>query len=160
MSIRTLSLATGLVVLLPLAAMAQAPGGGHWHGRGGGDLSFLTGVQLTDAQKEQVHQLFHASHAQIGPLEQQIRSLHQQIENQLASTGSVDQAQLTSLEQQADQLRAQVDQQRLEIALQVRALLTPAQLAQAAQVHQQLQSLHAQMKSVLSQSQETTPAAQ
>ncbi|HUH84889.1 MAG TPA: periplasmic heavy metal sensor [Stellaceae bacterium] len=158
MSIRKVLLAASVAALLPLAAMAQG-GGGHWHRGHGGDLAFLAGVQLTDAQKEQVHQLMHTSFTQIKPLIDQLRSLRQQIGDQMASTGSVDQAQLTPLVQQLEQVRDQIDQQRVETALQVRALLTSEQLAQAAQAHQQLQSLHAQIKSVLSQG-KSAPSAQ
>ncbi len=158
MSIRKVLLAASVAALLPVAAMAQGRGG-HWQGGHGGDLAFLAGVQLTDAQREQVHQLMHASFAQMKPLEQQLHSLYQQIGDQMASAGSVDQGQLTSLLQQLEQVRDQIDQQRLEAALQVRALLTPEQLTQAAQAHQQLQSLRAQMKSVLSQG-HSAPSAQ
>lgn len=158
MSIRKVLLAASVAALLPLAAMAQERGG-RWHGGHGGDFAFLTGVQLTNAQKEQVHELMHTSFAQVKPLMQQLHSLHQQIGDQMASAGSVDQAQVTSLLQQLEQVREQLDQQRLETALQVRALLTPEQLAQAAQAHQQLQSLHAQIKSVLGQG-KGAPSAQ
>jgi periplasmic protein CpxP/Spy len=159
MSIRKLSIAAGLFLLVPLTAMAQGTGHpGHHRGPGRGDLSFLAGVQLTAPQKQQVHQLVHASYAQIGPLEKQMRSLNGQIADTLASTASVDQAQLSSLQQQVEQLRGQIDQQRLSTALQVRAVLTPAQLAQAAQVHQQLQSLHQQIRTVLSQAKGSSSA--
>jgi len=152
MSIRKVLLAASFAAVLPFAAMAEGPaGGGHWHGHNRGDLAFLTGVQLTDAQREQVHQLMHTSFTQIKPLEQQLHTLYQQIGDQMASTASVDQAQLTSLLQRAEQVRGEIDQQHLETALQVRALLTPEQLAQAAQAHQQLQSLRAQMNSVVTQ---------
>lgn len=150
MSIRKLLLATSLVALLPLGAMAQG-GPGHWHGRHGGELGFLAGVQLTEQQRDQMHQLMQASFGQMKPLLKQMHDLRRQLGDQLASAGSVDQGQLTGLQQQIEQLRGQIDQQRLETALQVRALLTPEQLAQAAQAHQQLQSLRQQMRNVLSQ---------
>jgi Spy/CpxP family protein refolding chaperone len=150
MSIRKLLLAASLVALLPLGAMAEGgPGGGHWHGRHDGDLGFLAGVQLTQQQRDQMHQLMHTGFEQMKPLMKQMHDLHRQMGDQLASAGSLDQGQLTGLQQQIDQLRGQIDQQRLETALQVRALLTPEQLAQAAQAHQQLQSLHTQMRNVL-----------
>ena len=158
MSIRKWMLATSLVALLPLGAMAEGgPGGGHWHGRHGRDLAFLAGVPLTDQQQEQIHQLLHAGFEQIKPLRQQIHDLHRQVGDALAGSGSVDQGQLTGLEQQIAQLRGQIDQQRLETALQVRALLTPEQLAQAAQAHQQLRSLREQIRGVLSPSQGGSP---
>jgi Spy/CpxP family protein refolding chaperone len=164
MSLRTLLLATSLAALLPLATFAQgqaADAGHHRHGGHRGSLGFLTGVTLTDAQKTQIHQLLRAGFAQVRPLEQQRRALVGQISDQLASTAAVDAAQLTSLQQQAEQLRTQIDAQRLATALQIRALLTPDQLAQSAQVHQQLAALHAQMRSLLGQTGgEGSPSAQ
>jgi Spy/CpxP family protein refolding chaperone len=80
MSIRKLSIAAGLFLLVPLTAVAQGTGHpGHHRGPGRGDLSFLAGVQLTAPQKQQVHQLVQASYTQIGPLEKQMRSLNGQI---------------------------------------------------------------------------------
>jgi hypothetical protein len=84
-----------------------------------------------------------------------------QISDQLASTASVSATQLTGLQQQAEQFGAQIEAQRLATALQIRALLTPDQLAQSAQVHQQLAALHAQMRSVVGQPGGTaSPSAQ
>jgi Spy/CpxP family protein refolding chaperone len=164
MSLRTILLATSLAALLPLATTAQGQAfeaGHHRPGAPRGDLGFLAGVTLTDAQKTQIHQLLHASFAEIGPLRQQRQALMAQIADQLASTAAVDAAQLTGLQQQAEQLGAQIDAQRLATALQIRALLTPDQLAQAAQVHQQLAALRAQMRSLVGHPSGTgSPSAQ
>jgi Spy/CpxP family protein refolding chaperone len=155
MSVRSSLIAASFAALLPMATMAPvhaaSEGGHHWQGRHGSDLGFLEGVTLTDAQKPQIHQIIQASWTAIGPLEQQIHALRQQVSDQLASTATIGSADLTPLQQQISQLQEQVDQQRLEAALQVRALLTSAQLAQAAQVHQQLTALRGQMRNVLSQ---------
>jgi periplasmic protein CpxP/Spy len=154
MSLRTIVLATSLVALLPLTAIAQGQtfgAGHHRYGAPRGDLGFLAGVTLTDAQKAQIHQLLRASFAATKPLRQQRHAVRAQISDQLASTASVDATQLSGLQQQAEQLGAQIDAQRLATALQIRALLTPDQLAQAAQVHQQLATLRAQMRSLIGQ---------
>ncbi|HYM04195.1 MAG TPA: periplasmic heavy metal sensor [Stellaceae bacterium] len=155
MSFRITLIAAGFVALLPFAAVAPAqaePSGGHHrHGHQGSDLGFLAGVSLTDAQKSQVHEILQASWQAIRPIEKQIHALHRQISDQLASTGAVNAADLAALQQQASQLQDQVAQQRLEAALQIRGLLTEAQLAQAAQVHQQLAMLRSQMRDVLNQ---------
>jgi len=135
------------VAAVPLAALA-APGehGGH-HGHRGG-FSFLEGVTLTPEQKTQVHEIIQASWSTAKPLAQQLRADHKQIGDLLASGGAVTQAQLTTIQTQADQIRQQLESQRLATALQVRALLTPAQLAQSAQTHAQLESLHQQERAV------------
>jgi Spy/CpxP family protein refolding chaperone len=152
MSLRITLLTAGLAALLPLVTTSPVQAlemGHHRHGGSQSQLGFLAGVTLTDEQQAQLHQLLQASHAQIKPLEQQIHALRKQIFDQLASAAAVDGTQITALQQQAAQLREQVDEQRLATALQIRALLTPAQLAQAAQIHQQLASLHAQMKNLV-----------
>lgn len=132
---------------VPLAAIAAPDGhGGHRGHRGG--FSFLEGVTLTADQKTQIHQIVQASWTTAKPLMQQLQADHKQMSDLLASTGSVTSAQLTTIQQQADQIRQQLESQHLATALQVRALLTSAQLAQSAQTHQQIESLHAQERAV------------
>jgi Spy/CpxP family protein refolding chaperone len=135
---------------LPFAAATSAlagPGGHEFHYDGG--FGFLHGVTLTVEQKAQVHQLIQASWEQSKPVAQQLRAIRKSIVDQLASTGAIDTAKITGLQQQAAQLSDQLQAQRLNAALQVRALLTPAQLAEAAQVHQQLAALHEQEATLL-----------
>jgi Spy/CpxP family protein refolding chaperone len=133
---------------VPLAALA-APGGQGDHHRGRhGEFGFLKGVGLTPEQKAQIHQIVQTSRGTAQPLAQQLRADRKQIGDLLASNGAVTQAQLTPLQQQADQIRQQLESQHLATALQVRALLTPAQLAQSAQTHAQLESLHQQERAL------------
>ena len=143
---------------VPLAALA-APGGHGGHGGGHrGGFSFLEGVTLTADQQTQIHQIVQASWGTAKPLAQQLRADHKQIGDLMASTGAVTQAQLTTIQTQADQIRQQLESQRLATALQVRALLTPAQLAQSAQAHAQLASLHEQERAVFQASHPGAPA--
>jgi Spy/CpxP family protein refolding chaperone len=137
------------VAAVPFAALA-APGGhgGHHGGRGHGAMGFLQGVTLTPEQKTQIHEIVQTSWSTAKPLMQQLRADQKQMSDLLASTGAVTAAQLTPIQQQAAQIRQQLDSQRMATALQVRALLTPAQLAQSAQTHQQLASLHQQERAV------------
>lgn len=152
-------LAVGALALLPLAVVAQTaadqPAYGAFHSRHGGfhatELSFLRGVTLTDAQRTQLRQITQAERARTAATRQQLRAIRQEIGDKLASTESVTSSELGALQQKADQLRQQLETQRLTTALQVRALLTPAQLAQSAQAHQQLATLRAQARSVLNQ---------
>jgi len=132
---------------IPLAALA-APGGHGGHDGHRGGFSFLEGVTLTADQQTQIHQIVQASWGTAKPLAQQLRADHKQIGDLMASTGAVTQAQLAAIQTQADQIRQQLESQRLATALQVRALLTPAQLAQSAQAHAQLASLHEQERAV------------
>ncbi|HVJ54115.1 MAG TPA: periplasmic heavy metal sensor [Aliidongia sp.] len=143
--------------LLSMAAAAQeqgpGPGPGGWHHHGGprGELAFLHGITLTDAQQTQIHEIVKASRTQMKPTAQQLRALHTQIREQLEGTGAINSGQLTTLQQQASALRDQIDAARLNTAIQIRAVLTPAQIAQAAQLHQQLTSLHEQERTLMEQ---------
>ncbi len=147
----------GVVAGLLAAGAVQAQGmhGGPHGGMGHGYLGFLQGVTLTDAQQTRMHDIMHASWQQLKPQMQQLRTLREQIGSDLASTAAISTPQLVALQQQAQTLQNQLDQAKLATAMQVRALLTPDQLAQAATVHAQLAALHQQEHAVLSQ----TPAA-
>ena len=147
----------GVVAGLLAAGAVQAQGmhGGPHGGMGHGYLGFLQGVTLSDAQQTRMHDITHASWQQLKPQMQQLRALREQIGGDLASTAAVSAPQLVALQQQAQTLQNQLDQAKLATAIQVRALLTPEQLSQAATVHAQLAALHQQEHAVLSQ----TPAA-
>jgi len=145
------------VAAVPFAALAAPGGHGGHHGHRGG-FSFLEGVTLTPEQQTQVHQIFQTSWSTAKPLMQQLRADHKQIEDLLAGSGTVTQAQLTAIQTQADQLRSQLESQHLATALQVRALLSPAQLAQSAQTHAQLESLHQQERAVFQAAHPGAPA--
>ena len=151
----------GVVAGLLAAGAVQAQGmhggmhGGPHGAMGHGYLGFLQGVTLTDAQQARMHDITHASWQQLKPQMQQLRALREQIGGDLASTAAVSAPQLVALQQQAQTLQNQLDQAKLATAIQVRALLTPEQLSQAATVHAQLAALHQQEHAVLSQ----TPAA-
>ncbi len=159
MTIKTTLLAAGAALLLPLAASA-APGGGPggFH-HGAGHFSFLQGVTLTDAQKTQIHDLEKANRTAEKSSFQQLRALHKQISDALAQAGSINESQLAALQQQASQLRDQLEASHLQTSIKVRALLTPDQLAQSAQTHAQLASLHQQMHQVMGRGQTSQPAA-
>ncbi len=141
MKIRHMALALATLGLLAAGAATAAPMHRGWHGDG---LEILHGIDLTDAQKTQVHEIMKTNWAQMKPVMQQMRSIHEQIETTLLTPGSVTQDQLNPLVQQEQQLRAQLDAARVSTALQIRGMLTPAQLTKAASVHQQLEALHEQ----------------
>jgi Spy/CpxP family protein refolding chaperone len=164
MNAKKVMIAAALAVALPLAALAlpghDGPGGAAWAHQGGPrDEAFeiLRGVKLTEAQRTQVHSLMQTAHTQMKPVEQQLRSIHEQIKTALFSTASVDANALKALQEQATTLHAQVDAARLNTAIQVRAVLTPEQLAKAAQMHEQLEALHQQERQILGAPEEHMP---
>ena len=118
-----------------------------------GGMEMLHGLDLTDAQKSEVHKIVKANWAQMKPVMQQARALHEQIVTKLTGTEAVTQADLTPLVQQEEQLRTQLDTARVSTALQIRGLLTPAQLAKAASTHQQLEALHEQERAIVGEPQ-------
>ncbi len=124
------------------AAIAQRPDHGH-----GGAMEFLHGLNLTDAQKTQVHQIMQSNWAAAKPLMQQEHALHEQIITQLLTAGTTEE-QIQPLVQQEEALRTQMDAARLSMALKVRAVLTPEQLAQASSQHEKLEALHQQEREV------------
>ncbi len=142
----------GVVTLGVAQARAQEMHRGEgWHDHA--YLGFLQGVTLTDAQRTQLHQIMQANWRQMKPQRQTLRSLREQIGDDLASTTAVSAAQLAALQQQAETVRVQLDQARLEAALQVRELLTADQLSRSESVHAQLVTLHQQERSVLARPQ-------
>ena len=128
------------------AARAQPEGHGGWHHDG---MEILHGLDLTDAQKTEVHKIMQANWSQMKPVMQQMHAIHEQIVTKLTAAGAVSEADLTPLVQQEETLRNQMDEGRLSTALQIRGLLTPAQLAKAASTHQQLEALHEQERAVV-----------
>ncbi len=125
------------------AAVAQP-----WHGDHHGGNELFRGVTLTDAQKAQIKTIEQAGWAQAKPVMEQMRAIHEQIEARMLAAGDVSEADMAPLVTQEENLRNQLDQQRLARGLQIRQVMTPTQLAEAATKHQQLESLHEQERQV------------
>jgi len=142
-------LRNGLVVLAVMstmlwgAAASAQDGGSGWHGRHGHG-GILRTVGLTDDQKQQIHQIVASHRTQLRTLGGQLRTASHQLKEKLYSPTPPAAADLASI----GQLRDQLAQERLQMALQIRSVLTPAQLAKAAQTMQQMDQLRAQMRSL------------
>ncbi len=131
----------------PLGGM----GGRGMMGRGPGRLLHLVlrGVGLTDDQKTQVKAIMAAHRPTFQALFRQLRAANEEIGNKLLAPGEVNPTDLTSASQQAAQIREQLSQEGIKVMLEVRALLTPDQLAKAAQLRDQLRALRAEMQDLL-----------
>ena len=116
----------------------------------GDKLGFTRGVALTDAQKEQMATLKAASARVDSVIQLKYAAVRDQIRDQLASTAAITLPQLAPLQQKASTLKSQHDAERLRLAIQIRALLTPAQLDRGADLHLQLAAL-AQENALLDQ---------
>ncbi len=149
MNVRQMIIAAAAAGALGVAGMATAQpmGAGMHHG---GGMEFLHGISLTDAQKAQVQAIHKAGWAQMKPLMQQMRAVHEQIVTKMLAAGDVTAEAMAPLVAQEEALRNQMDSLHLSQTLQMRALLTPTQLAQAASTHAKIEALHAQEHAVMS----------
>jgi Spy/CpxP family protein refolding chaperone len=137
------------------ATGALAHPGGDFHG--GEGMEILHSLNLTDAQKDQAHQIEHAAWAQARPVMEQMHAVHEQLATAMLAPGAVTADTLAPMVTQEQQLRAQLDSMRLNTALQIRALLTPEQLTEAAVTHQKLAALHEQEHAVMHASETSAP---
>jgi Spy/CpxP family protein refolding chaperone len=109
----------------------------------------LRGANLTADQKTQVQQIVGNHRATFQSLFSQLRAAQDQISSKLLSTGAVSESDLAPQLQQISTLRSQLAEEGLRVALEIRSILTPDQLAKAAQFKTQMQSLRSQMKSLM-----------
>ena len=75
-----------------------------------------------------------------------MRSIQSDMETKLLSAENLEETDLTAQIQQLSQLRNQLADENLKITLEIRKLLTPEQLAQAAQSREQMQARWSEMK--------------
>jgi len=118
----------------------------------GGDSHFmmlLKSANLTSAQHAQVREILQNERAQMKPVYQGIHAVHEQLAAKLLHPGAVSAADLAPIEQKAVRYQEQIDRDMIETALAIRNVLTPEQIARLAQVHQKLQNLHAQIRSLM-----------
>ena len=155
--IRRRGLAGLLVGVLLLAAagpaLAQAPGressmrGG---GRGDGELwLMIRASNLTPEQQTRVRAILSAHRKSASPLVEQLRQAQQELGTKLLAPGQVQAADLQPQLQRISQLRDQLAQDSAAAALEVRAVLTPEQLARVAQTKDRLKQLREEMRQLM-----------
>ena len=136
---------TAATLLFSGTAFAEGWGGPGGH-RGGGGGAFgwpvLRAVGLDDAQKAQIRQIFTTHRPQLQSLRQQLMTAQGQVRDKLLSPTPPTAADIAPI----SQLRDQLAQERLAMALEIRNVLTPDQLAKAAQIRQQMKQLRQQMR--------------
>ena len=134
------------------AVDAQGPMG--FGERGGGGEGFrlpliLRGAHLTPDQQTRVRDILTAHRATMQTLTEQLRQAQEGMTDKLFAPGPVQAADLQPSVQRIAQLRTQLLQESSQIVLEVRALLTPEQLAQAAHVKDRLKAVTAEMRQLL-----------
>jgi Spy/CpxP family protein refolding chaperone len=123
--------------------------GGGW-GRGG-SLSLLSPwilqkLALTPEQQTQVQAIHAQRRATEQPLFTQLQAIRDEMRKTFYAPGDPDAGTLSSSLQNAAQLQNRIMSDRLAEALEVRAVLMPEQLANAAQLIARIQAMRAQMQ--------------
>jgi Spy/CpxP family protein refolding chaperone len=134
-------------------AFAQVPGresGMRNGGRGDGELwLMIRAAQLTPEQQTKVRAILSAHRASARPVIEQLRQAQQELGSKLLAPGSVQAADLQPQLQRIGQLRDQLAQDSANAALEVRAVLTPEQLARVAQTKDRLKQLREEMRQLM-----------
>lgn len=159
MSTREARWGTGVLVgvlaagLWATSAFGRPPGGrdAGWE-RGGDAMSLpqlVRGVGLTEAQRAQIRQIVANHRPKFEALQRQLRAAREQLDEKLYAPGPVKAEDLAPLTQQIGKLREPLMQESLQVALEVRKVLTPEQLAKAKQRQQRLNELRTEMRKLL-----------
>jgi protein CpxP len=120
------------------------------HGEEGLLLPLLVrGAGLTETQQAQLKQLVTSHRPKFDALQRQLRAAREQLVEKLYTPGPLKADDLTSLTQQIGKVRESLAHESLQVALEVRKMLTPEQLAKAKQRRQRLNELRAEMRSLL-----------
>ena len=106
-------------------------------------------ANLTPDQQVQMKAIFGSHRATLRSLTGQARAAEQELRTKLAAPGSLQADDLQPISQRLSQLRDQISQERLAIALEVRALLAPDQLAKVAQFQQRFRELRSEMRALM-----------
>jgi len=137
---------------MSMAAHGHGGMGHHMDAMAGGDSHFmmlLKSANLTPAQHAQVRQILKGEREQMKSVYDGFHAVHEKIAERLLTPGAVTAADLAPLEQKAIRYQQQIDRNMIETALAIRNVLTPEQVSRLAQVHQQLQSLHQQIRKLM-----------
>lgn len=140
-----------------IPAGAQTPGpppGGPGHepgmrgdmGRPDGELwLMIRSANLTPEQQAKVRGILSAHRSTARPLIEQLRQAQQELGAKLLAPGQVQTADIQPFLQRIGQLRDQLALDSAQAALEVRAVLSPEQLARAAQTKERLRQLREEM---------------
>jgi Spy/CpxP family protein refolding chaperone len=155
LTIRTILAAALLIAWPATATLAQAPPSGAGSplgamhgpmGRMDGELwLMIRGAALTPEQQAKVRGILSTHRATTRPLVEQLRQAQQELGAKLLAPGPLQPADLQPQLGRIGQLRDQLAQDGAQAALEVRAVLTPEQLARAAQTKERLTQLREEM---------------
>jgi Spy/CpxP family protein refolding chaperone len=144
-----LMLAALLIFALPASAQMRPERGGGWGREGGMALPVLIrAANLTPEQDGKVRAILTNHRAVTRNTVEQLRRAQDELADKLLGTGPVQAADLQPLLKQIASLREQLLQDSAQIALEVRAVLTPEQLARAGQVKARMQQLQSELQQI------------
>jgi Spy/CpxP family protein refolding chaperone len=136
MKAKFFSVALLALTLCGTGALSYAQGPHGWGGGPGFDEHMATLLNLTAAQKQQIHTLAQAQHATMKPLMQQMEQLHVQMLNATAN-GAFNATTIQSIATQEAQVMAQMSVARETLKSQIyNQVLTSAQKATAETIRQ------------------------
>lgn len=157
--IRAILPAALLVASTATVALAQSPPPGPGGPLGGmrgamgrtdGELwLMIRSANLTPEQQAKVHEILSTHRATTRPIVEQLRQAQQELGAKLLAPGPLQPADLQPQLGRIGQLRDQLAQDGAQAALDVRAVLTPEQLARAAQTKDRLTQLREEMRQLL-----------
>ena len=149
----TLSLVATALLASGSTAVAQPPG--RWGGgsMGGGSLLplIVRSANLTPDQEAKVKELVAARRASARSVMQQLRQAEDELAARMFTPGSVHLADVQPQLQRIAQLRDQLLRDSTQAAIDVLALLTPEQLARAAQTNERMRQLQREMRQLWQQ---------
>jgi Spy/CpxP family protein refolding chaperone len=127
-------------------------GGGGPHGGGPGMPLRLVLTQMTPAQRQQVRQILVADRSAMRDTLTQLHDAHDALANKMLGPGPVSQADIDPLVQKIAALHQQLLEHGTQVMLQVRAVASPEQLANAAAAKTKIDQLHAELRTLLGKS--------
>jgi Spy/CpxP family protein refolding chaperone len=111
-------------------------------------MLLFKGAGLTPDQQTRVKAILAAHRTQARDLMKQLRLAREGVVDKLLAPGAVAAGDLEPLRQQIAQLEEQLSQDRLGAALEIRALLTPDQLAKVQRLKDRVRELRAEMRAL------------
>jgi Spy/CpxP family protein refolding chaperone len=120
-------------------------------------LLLLRALDLTADQHTLIQEIRTNHRAAVQGLLTQLHTAQDNLANKLFAPGALQESQLMADVQQISQLRNQLAQEGIRVMLEIRAVLTPDQLAKATQLNQQMQSIRTQMRNLFTQARHGDP---
>jgi len=109
-------------------------------------LMTLKKLDLTPTQESRIEEIMAAQQGSLKSLFKQLEAAHEQVTAKFLAPGSLSTADFAQHTQNISQLREQLMQEGLKAALAIREVLTPEQLAKAAQMQQKMRAMRTEMR--------------